>query len=71
MGTRTSISGVKLVRALKRSGFTVTRVVGSHHFLRHADGRATSVPVHGARDVPIGTLRAILNDVRMRLDDLV
>ncbi|MGD0062852.1 MAG: type II toxin-antitoxin system HicA family toxin [Streptosporangiaceae bacterium] len=25
---------------------------GSHHRLKHPDGRSTTVPVHGGRDVP-------------------
>jgi hypothetical protein len=35
----------------------VTRVSGSHHRLRHPDGRSTTVPVHSGQDVPKGTLR--------------
>jgi predicted RNA binding protein YcfA (HicA-like mRNA interferase family) len=38
--------GDQLVRALEKAGFQVARVKGSHHFLRHPDGRATTVPVH-------------------------
>ncbi|MBC5799984.1 MAG: type II toxin-antitoxin system HicA family toxin [Candidatus Eremiobacteraeota bacterium] len=57
-------------RALQRAGFAVTRIVGSHHFVRHPDGRATSVPVHGARDVPAGTLARILKDVRLTRQEL-
>jgi predicted RNA binding protein YcfA (HicA-like mRNA interferase family) len=58
------------VRALQRVGFDVVRISGSHHFVRHTDGRATSVPVHGTRDVPTGTLVRILKDVRVSGDDL-
>jgi predicted RNA binding protein YcfA (HicA-like mRNA interferase family) len=32
--------------ALERVGFRVLRIKGSHHFLRHEDGRSTVVPVH-------------------------
>jgi hypothetical protein len=30
---------------LREAGFEVVRIKGSHHFLRHADGRGTVVPV--------------------------
>jgi predicted RNA binding protein YcfA (HicA-like mRNA interferase family) len=38
--------------------------------MRHPDGRGTTVPVHGSRDVAKGTLRGILNDVSMTIDEL-
>ena len=39
-------AGQSLITALKRAGFLVQRVKGSHHFYRHPDGRTTDVPVH-------------------------
>ncbi len=39
MSTSPALSGVQLVKALRRLGFAVVRVKGSHHFLRHPDGR--------------------------------
>lgn len=65
-----AVAGKDLLRALQRAGFTVTRIVGSHHFVRHPDGRATSLPVHGTRDVPAGTLARILKDVRLTGQEL-
>ncbi|MGI8743051.1 MAG: type II toxin-antitoxin system HicA family toxin [Bryobacteraceae bacterium] len=35
---------------------------GSHHFLRHTNGRATIVPVHSGETVGPGLLRKILDD---------
>jgi predicted RNA binding protein YcfA (HicA-like mRNA interferase family) len=66
-----AVSGERLVRALERAGFTVTRVSGSHHRLKHPDGRATTVPVHAGRDVPKGTLRAVLQDTGLTVDELI
>ena len=40
------VTGQQLIAALRRAGFEVIRVKGSHHFLRHTDGRCTVVPVH-------------------------
>lgn len=65
-----SVPGIKIVRALENHGFKVARVSGSHHIMRHPDGRGTTVPVHGGRDVAKGTLRGILNDVGMTIDQL-
>jgi predicted RNA binding protein YcfA (HicA-like mRNA interferase family) len=55
-----AIPGAKVVKALERAGFTVVRVSGSHHVMRHPDGRTVVVPVHAGRDVPKGTLRNVL-----------
>lgn len=65
-----SVPGAKLVSALERQGFKVARVKGSHHIMRHPDGRGTTVPVHKGRDVAKGTLRGILRDVDLTIDEL-
>lgn len=50
-----AIPGIKVVRALQRAGFQVARISGSHHVMRHPDGRTVPVPVHPGRDMPKGT----------------
>jgi predicted RNA binding protein YcfA (HicA-like mRNA interferase family) len=65
-----SVRGDKVVRALERAGFKVARVAGSHHIMRHPDGRGTTVPVHPGRDVAKGTLRNILSDIGMTVAEL-
>jgi predicted RNA binding protein YcfA (HicA-like mRNA interferase family) len=58
-------TGKVLITALGRAGFVVVRVRGSHHFLRHADGRATVVPVHGSETLGPGLLTKILRDCEL------
>jgi predicted RNA binding protein YcfA (HicA-like mRNA interferase family) len=65
-----SLSGIKVVRALERAGFKVTRVRGSHYMMRHPDGRSVPVPVHPGRDMPKGTLRNVLSIIGMDVDEL-
>ncbi len=65
-----SLPGIKVVRALERAGFKVTRIRGSHYMLRHPDGRSVPVPVHPGRDMPKGTLRGILVIVGMEIEEL-
>lgn len=64
------IKGKDLVRALHRVGFVTDRVRGSHAFLKHPDGRATSVPVHAREILGPGLLRAILRDLEMTPEEL-
>ena len=63
-------TGPDLIAALGRGGFHVVRVRGSHHFLRHKDGRATVVPVHPGEMVGPGLLHKILRDCKLTTDEL-
>lgn len=55
---------------LPRKGFQTVRIKGSHHVLRHADGRMTVVPVHAREEIGPGLLSKILRDCDMNRDDL-
>ena len=57
-----SLTGRKLIATLKRLGFRVIRIKGSHHYLQHSDGRATVIPVHSGEDIGRGLLAKILRD---------
>jgi len=63
-------AGTDLLGALKRAGFEVIRVRGSHHFLRHADGRATVVPLHAGEVIGPGLLSKILRDAELTPEEL-
>jgi predicted RNA binding protein YcfA (HicA-like mRNA interferase family) len=63
------LRGKQIVRALQRLGFEVDRVRGSHVFLKHPDGRATSVPVHSGETIGPGLFRSILHDVEMSIEE--
>jgi predicted RNA binding protein YcfA (HicA-like mRNA interferase family) len=64
------ISGKELIVYLQSLGFTVVRINGSHHRLKHVDGRVTTVPVHKNDDIPKGLLRKIIReDLEMDLTE--
>ena len=65
-----AVKGKDLVAALGRGGFVVARIKGSHHFLRHADGRVTVVPVHAGETIGPGLLSRILRDAKLDRDAL-
>ena len=68
------LTGAAVIMALAKAGFVDARVKGSHHRLRHADGRVTTVPVHGAEIIGPGLLAKILRDCdlsREEFDDLL
>jgi predicted RNA binding protein YcfA (HicA-like mRNA interferase family) len=63
------VTGADLIAALRRDGFVVIRIRGSHHFLRHEDGRRTVVPVHSGETIGPGLLHKILRDCQLSLED--
>ncbi|HEX2201722.1 MAG TPA: type II toxin-antitoxin system HicA family toxin [Longimicrobium sp.] len=68
--TAPKMTGRALVAALNGAGFLVVRARGSHTLLRHADGRASVVPVRFGETVGPGLLARILADVRLTPDEL-
>jgi predicted RNA binding protein YcfA (HicA-like mRNA interferase family) len=64
------VTGSELTSALGKGGFSVVRVRGSHHFLRHEDGRSTVVPTHSGETIGPGLLRKILRDCQLTADEL-
>lgn len=64
------ISGKELVKVLEKHAFEVVRVKGSHHRMKHPDGRVTTVPVHKNEDLPKGLLRKIIReDLKMDIEE--
>lgn len=65
-----AVKGKELLAALRRAGFDIVRTKGSHHFVRHLDGRTTVVPVHAGETIGPGLLASILRDVKLSRDEL-
>ena len=64
-------TGKQLIRALAKAGFEEARIKGSHHFMRHPDGRATVVPVHAGESIGPGLMAKILRDVELTAEQLL
>lgn len=58
------MKGKDLITLLKKEGWTVVRIRGSHHSLRNGV-KTVTVPVHG-KDLPIGLLNAILKETGLK-----
>jgi len=58
----------EVLAKLKRAGFEVKRQSGSHVVLRHIDGRQTYVAMH-SKDVPMGTLKSILHQAGISMEE--
>jgi predicted RNA binding protein YcfA (HicA-like mRNA interferase family) len=64
-----SVTGKELVAILGKAGFQILRIKGSHHFLRHSDGRSTVVPVHSGEAIGPGLFLRILRDCDLSRDE--
>lgn len=58
-----------LIRALHKIGFQKVRQSGSHVYVKHPDGRKTSISIH-PHPLPLGTLNAILKQTKVSPTDL-
>ena len=72
MGSKPPILTAKQVIAiLENLNFVEVRQRGAHKQFRHPDGRATTVPVHGGRDISPILLRQIAKDIGLTVDELL
>jgi predicted RNA binding protein YcfA (HicA-like mRNA interferase family) len=64
------VSGAECVKALKQLGFVVTRQRGSHIILVREEPK-TSVTIPDHKELDRGTLRAIIRQVDLTVDEFV
>ena len=66
-----SVRGARIVQVLERAGFKIAQVAGSHHIMRHPDGRvAPPCRFIPAARSPRKPLRGILADADMTVQEL-
>jgi predicted RNA binding protein YcfA (HicA-like mRNA interferase family) len=66
-----SFNARQVISILMRRGFALDRQSGSHAVFIHPDGRRTTVPIHGKRDLGKGILYQIMRDAELTLDDMM
>jgi predicted RNA binding protein YcfA (HicA-like mRNA interferase family) len=71
MGKHPVLKPREVASLLEKLGFTEARQRGSHKQYRHPDGRNTTVPFHGSRDVSPILLRQIAKDIGLTVDELL
>ena len=68
-----TLKATEVLRALEKAGFVVTRSKGSHRRLVHASDptRATTIAVHKGKDIPRGTLGAIIEQAGLTEEEFL
>jgi predicted RNA binding protein YcfA (HicA-like mRNA interferase family) len=66
------VNARETVAALVKGGFVVTRRSGGHIFLANLQARhRTVVSDHGGRDLPVGTLHAVLKQAELTVEQFI
>jgi predicted RNA binding protein YcfA (HicA-like mRNA interferase family) len=67
------VNGKRVIRALTKAGFTLNRIAGSHHVMIYPGDqkRTVTVPVHVGRDLKPGTLRSIIRQAGLSVEEFV
>ena len=72
MGARIpAVTATQIIRVLESLGFQRIRQSGNHATYRHQDGRWTIVSIHPRRTIPRGTLRKIMRDAGLTIEELI
>ena len=59
------MDGKELIKLLKKNGWILDRISGSHHIM--IKGKKTlSVPVHASKDISKGTLNKLLKEAELK-----
>ena len=67
-----SYKGEKVVKAFQQAGWEISRQRNNHIILEKEGYEATlSVPVHKGKNVKRGTLRNLIKDAGMTVDDFI
>ncbi len=66
------VNGNKLIKVLKKKGFLLDRISGSHHIFIHPTQQITiSVPVHKGKTLGKGITLAILKDAGITTEEFL
>src|SRR3989338_6307694 len=66
-----NIKGKQLLKILQGIGYDLDHIQGSHHILRRSDGKKTTIPIHGNKEIPRGTLLGILSDLDISKEEFI
>ena len=63
------VNGAEVIRRLKRNGWLLRNVCGSHHQFVHAEKLGRVTVKHLSKEIPIGILRNICRQANWKRED--
>jgi predicted RNA binding protein YcfA (HicA-like mRNA interferase family) len=65
------ITSKECVAVIERAGFVRHHQVGSHAQFKHPDGRRLTIPIHAGKELSPKTLKNIIVDAGLSVDEFV
>lgn len=65
------IKAGELIKALNRLGFLKFYQVGSHAQFKNSAGKKITVPVHSGKDIGKKTLKGIIDDLDLTVEEFI
>ncbi|MFB2921462.1 type II toxin-antitoxin system HicA family toxin [Aerosakkonema funiforme] len=65
------VTATEVIRVLNKIGFELSRQSGSHRIYKNADGMRVTVPFHSGKILHPKTLKSILNDAGLTVEEFV
>jgi predicted RNA binding protein YcfA (HicA-like mRNA interferase family) len=65
-----AVTSKQMIKILEKKGFLFSRQNGSHAIYKNKDNVRVTVPIHGKKDIAIGTLSQILDDAKITTEEL-
>ncbi len=71
MGKLPRITAAETIKALEKAGFSFSRQSGSHKIYKNKEGKRTTVPYHSGKILHPKTLKSILQDAGLTIDNFI
>lgn len=63
MSNLPSVKAKDFIKVIQKLGFYFDRQKGSHAIYKNIDGRRVVVPIHSGKDIKLGTLMGMIQDI--------
>ncbi len=63
------VTASDVIRVVEKIGFTLARQSGSHKIYKNPEGKRVTIPYHGTEILKIKTLKNILNDANLTVEE--
>jgi predicted RNA binding protein YcfA (HicA-like mRNA interferase family) len=63
------VTAGETIRALEKAGFSFSRQSGSHKIYKNKEGKRTTVPYHSGKILHPKTLKSILRDTNLTIEE--
>ncbi|WP_017294766.1 type II toxin-antitoxin system HicA family toxin [Geminocystis herdmanii] len=58
-----------VIRVIEKIGFILVRQSGSHKIYKNSEGKRVTIPYHATEILKVKTLKSILNDANLKVDE--